>query len=99
MSDPYKHWLKVIAGTCVPQARDWYGVGSDVVDALASLGHALALTGLRLLVLVTFPISVPLIARWCWKRAQLVEWLRKERAEAESDVRNKLRQVVDKEAA
>ncbi|QIL72303.1 hypothetical protein G7048_19250 [Diaphorobacter sp. HDW4B] len=96
MSDPYKHWLKVIAETCIPQARDWRGVGSDAVDALASVGHALALTGLRLLVLVTFPISVPLLARWCWKRAQLVEWLRKER---EQEVIDELTKLNQKEAA
>ena len=99
MSDPYKHWFKSCAEMCIPQACDWHGVGGDVAEASRGLGRALGLTGLRLMVLLTFPVSVPLLARWCWKRAQFVEWLNKERDESVTEARNKLRQVVDKETA
>ncbi len=99
MSDPYKHWLKTCAIAVVPCRGDWCGVGRDLGDALGSLGRAVSQTVFRLILLLTFPISVPLFALWAFKREKQVERRRKERAEAKAEARNKLRQVVDKETA
>lgn len=60
----YRYWLKFSARMCLPMKHDFYGLG----DALLEIGEVLFRQIVRLLFLVTFPVSVPLIAFLLWKR-------------------------------
>ena len=58
----YSYWLRSSAKAVIPQKRDWSGVGHEVFNAIHYLWYAICVTVFRLLLLLTFPVSVPLLA-------------------------------------
>lgn len=60
--ESYWYWLRAAGRMAIPQYRDWVGVGYDVWEALRGVGMALSATALRLLILATSPVSIPLLA-------------------------------------
>ena len=60
--EPYRAWLKTMAGTAVPQVSGWGRAGWLTAELVVALWRGITLTIVRLLILVTFPISVPALA-------------------------------------
>ena len=60
--ESYLAWLKTIAGTVFPRVSDWGGAGWLTAELVVALWRGITLTITRLLILVTFPISVPALA-------------------------------------
>ena len=61
-NESYWYWLRACFWTAVPQAQEWRGAWSDAIDLAHSLAFAIGMTLLRLLILLTSPISVPILA-------------------------------------
>ena len=59
----YLYWLKVCAKLPPPMLQDFEGA----VEAIKDLLRVLLILFGRMLILVLFPISVPVLAYWCWK--------------------------------
>lgn len=60
--ESYWYWLKACALAALPQGSDWRGVLADAADLARSLWFAFGMTLLRLLILVTLPASLPILA-------------------------------------
>lgn len=60
--ESYLRWLRACGWATLPQANEWRPVWSDAVDSAHSLGFAVGMTLARLLLLLTFPVSVPILA-------------------------------------
>ena len=60
--ESYQYWLRACLTAAIPQPREWRDVWSDAVDLMQSLAYAIGMTLLRLLILLTSPISVPILA-------------------------------------
>ena len=60
--ESYWYWLRECLITAIPQPSEWRGAWSDAVDLMQSLAYAIGITLLRLLILLTSPISVPILA-------------------------------------
>lgn len=60
--ESYLQWLRACGWAALPQADEWRGAWSDAVDLAHSLAFAVGMTLARLVILLTFPISVPLLA-------------------------------------
>lgn len=58
----YSYWLRTASRMAFPMRKDWSGVGREVARTLRYLGEAILTTAIRLLIFLTFPISVPLLA-------------------------------------
>lgn len=80
---PYSYWLREAAtGAVCGFARDWEDVGGTVIDLAADVVWAICATALRLAILATFPVSVPLIALWATRRnREVVEQRERRRQE------------------
>ena len=61
---PYNYWLKAAARTAVPSTNEWGPLVESGREFALDLWQLVAVTLLRLLVLVTLPISAPLLALW-----------------------------------
>ena len=59
-NESYWYWLRACFWAAVPQAQEWRGA----IDLAHSLAFAVGAPLLRLLILLTSPISVPLLAAW-----------------------------------
>lgn len=60
--ESYWHWLRACGWATLPKAGEWRGAWSDAVDLAHSLGFAVGITLARLVLLLTFPVSVPILA-------------------------------------
>jgi len=60
--ESYWYWLRACFWAAVPQAQEWRDVWSDAVVLVHSIAYAIGMTTLRLLILLTSPISVPILA-------------------------------------
>jgi len=60
--ESYWYWLRACLTAAIPQPRDWRDVWSDAVVLVHSIAYAIGMTTLRLLILLTSPISVPILA-------------------------------------
>lgn len=60
--ESYWYWLRACLIAAIPQPREWCGAWRDAVDLMRSLAYAIGMTLLRLLILLTSPISVPILA-------------------------------------
>lgn len=68
-AESYWYWLKVVSMCSVTgYARHWSGVGEMVYEAMGEVARALAQTMVRILLLLTLPISAPALAWLCMKR-------------------------------
>lgn len=61
--ETYLHWLKVCVKLPLPMLQDFEGA----VEAVKDLLRVLMILFGRVLILVLFPISVPVLAYLCWK--------------------------------
>lgn len=59
---PYSYWLKVAVLCCVPSTWDWKNVCSTFWEFFKTLLDACLRLLVRALMIVTFPVSIPLIA-------------------------------------
>lgn len=60
--EPYSYWLKVAARTAVPTTNEWWPLVESGREFVQDLWLAVTVTLFRLLVLLTLPISAPLLA-------------------------------------
>lgn len=58
----YWYWFKQVARMCFPMKHDFYGLGDALWEAVCALSGAMLRITARLVILLTFPVSVPLIA-------------------------------------
>ena len=65
--EPYSYWLKVAARIAVPTTNEWGPLVESGREFLLDLWQMVAVTFFRLLVLVTLPVSAPLLALWMLK--------------------------------
>lgn len=75
----YWGWLRRTAKLPFLFAQDWRGIGGLLGEALCELWTSLTQNLCRLFFLVTYPISIPLIALWCARREVYVQELRRKR--------------------
>lgn len=61
-TESLKYWLKASAVAAIPRPGDWACAAQSGVDFAIDFLIALTTTLFRLVVLVTFPVSVPLLA-------------------------------------
>lgn len=61
----YAYWLKTVAKAALPRASDWYGVGERTFDAIKAILWSVGMMTFRLIILVTLPVSAPILARVC----------------------------------
>ncbi|MDO4725333.1 MAG: hypothetical protein Q4A97_11315 [Comamonadaceae bacterium] len=80
----YRYWLRKAARLTLPMAHDVYGIahalqdlGLAFVEVLRTLALFLLVLILRPLLLLTAPVSVPLLAWWFHKRAAQIRQARK----------------------
>lgn len=67
-AESYWYWLKAVAKASVTgYIGDWSGVGEMVYEAMGEVARALAQTMVRILLLLTLPISAPALAWLCMK--------------------------------
>lgn len=78
---PYLHWVKSTVRMCFPMKHDFYGFG----DALLEVGKFIGTQVVRLLILVLFPLSVPVLAYIFWKQNRKVMNARAKRLTEEWD--------------
>jgi hypothetical protein len=57
----WKHWLKQSARMCFPMMQDFYGCWDATKEFVAKVGGMLLKLIVRLCLLVSFPISIPLL--------------------------------------
>lgn len=57
----YWHWFKQVLRMCFPMKKDFYGLGEALWEAASKLVDTLLKCVVRLLLLITFPISVPVL--------------------------------------
>ena len=88
--EPFKYWVKAAMVAAIPRPGDWSKALYSWVEFCSDLWDALGVTIFRLLVLVTFPISIPLLAMTAMRlNRKAVELRNKARAELlESLTRN-----------
>lgn len=60
--ETYEYWLKASAMMVVPQLSDYRELFYVGIEFIGEIWHTLVILTLRLLILITFPISVPVIA-------------------------------------
>lgn len=74
---PYSYWLrKVATGVIRGIYWDWRKLSGEIAELVGYAAAVLCMTVVRLVVLVTFPVSVPLIALWATRRNREVVELR-----------------------
>lgn len=90
----YRYWLRKAARLTLPMAHDAYGIaqvlqdlGLAFAETLCAVALFLLTLVLRSLLLLTAPVSVPLLAWWLHKRAAQV---RQMRAQARKELLNRL---------
>lgn len=67
-AESYWYWLKAVARSSVTgYAWDWSGIGGMVYEAMGEVAEAIGRTVLRILLLLTLPISAPALAWYCMK--------------------------------
>lgn len=62
--EPYWYWLKTALRMPLPMRADWDGLLDALLDIAGVIFRGVTATLLRLLILVTLPISAPLLAWW-----------------------------------
>lgn len=82
-AESYWHWLRVAARCAFPMRQDWANTAWSLRDFLSDLGSSVAITLLRLFVLLTLPIFVPVASYWMYKRRHHVV---KERARMKQEL-------------
>ena len=93
-NESYWYWLRACFWAAVPQAQEWRGAWSDAIDLAHSLAFAVGMTLLRLLILLTSPISVPILAAWAVRaNRRTVE----AREKARTELLNSLRSLQPKD--
>lgn len=60
--ESYLRWLRTCCLATLPQANEWRRAWSDAVDLTHSLAFAVCMTVARLVLLLTSPVSVPILA-------------------------------------
>ena len=68
----YYHWFKQAVRMCFPMKQDFYGLGEALWEAVCKLTNAVFYCLTRLLILLTFPISIPLITILCTRQNERV---------------------------
>lgn len=63
--EPYSYWFKAVLQMMIPSGREWSPVLECTIDLLVSLKDALLVLFMRLFLLCTCVISIPLVAYWC----------------------------------
>lgn len=58
----YWYWFKQTLRMCFPMKKDFYGLGDALWEAVCALSGVMLKIVVRLAILLTFPVSVPLIA-------------------------------------
>lgn len=58
----YWYWFKKVVRICFPMKKDFYGLGDALWEAICKATHAILKLLSRALLLITFPISVPILA-------------------------------------
>ena len=92
--ESYWYWLRACLIAAIPQPREWRGAWSDAVDLMQSLAYAIGMTLLRLLILLTSPISVPILAAFALHaNRRTVE----AREKARTELLNSLRSLQQKD--
>lgn len=67
-AESYWYWLKATAkASFTGYAWDWSGIGGMVYEAMGEVAEAICRTVLRILLLLTLPISAPFLAWYCMK--------------------------------
>lgn len=64
-AESYIYWLKKVVKAALPRSSDWYRVGERTLDAIRAILWSVGLTAFRIVVLVTLPVSAPILARVC----------------------------------
>lgn len=59
----YWYWVKSAVRMCFPMRHDFYGIGEAVVDIAKCIGTQL----IRLLLLILFPLAIPILSYIFWK--------------------------------
>lgn len=81
--DTYWFWLRACTRMAFPMRHDFYDLRDAVVDLLRALALTALVLAMRALILVTLPISAPLLAWWALRRRlRLREMLAPRRDEA-----------------
>ena len=92
--ESYRYWLRACLTAAIPQPREWRDVWSDAVVLVHSIAYAIGMTTLRLLILLTSPISVPILAAWAVRaNRRAVE----AREKARTELLNSLRSLQPKD--
>lgn len=87
--ESYWYWLRACLIAAIPQPREWRGAWRDAVDLMQSLAYAICMTLLRLLILLTSPISVPILAAFALHaNRRVVEARERLRAETLNSLRS-----------
>lgn len=81
-AENYRYWLKAALIAALPGPSDWIDSWRSGLEFAHDLWCALTITVFRLIVLATFPISVPLLALIA-RRYNLKAVERREKARAE----------------
>lgn len=89
----YLYWLKVCAKLPLPMLQDFEGAVEAIKDLLAVF---LVLFG-RVLILILFPVSVPVLAYLCWKQNIKTVERRNKEAEEKEKAMYKLVQKIEGE--
>lgn len=81
----YWHWFKQVVRMCFPMKKDFYGLGEVLWEATCALTNSLLKTIVRLLLLLTLPVSVPVITVLLKRRNKRVMEIRAKRLSEEWD--------------
>lgn len=81
----YWHWFKQVLRMCFPMKKDFYGLGEVLWGAICALFSLLLKIVVRLLLLLTLPVSVPVITILLKRRNKRVMEHRAKRLSEEWD--------------
>ena len=81
----YWYWFKQSVRMCFPMSKDFYGLGDVLWEAASKLAYTLLRCVVRCLLLITSPLSVPVIALIAVKANKMTMEYRAKRLSEERD--------------
>lgn len=93
----YRYWVKAVAWeSLVGYPRDWEGVGYLLWEVACAIAESAGKSLMRVLVLLTMPISAPVLAWYCMQYERMAIEKRKQRKD---DIEAALFSLAQKEQA
>lgn len=71
-SRTYWQWLRIVARMTFPMRHDFAGIWEGLTDFVRAVVWCVSVLFMRVLLLLTLPVSGPLLARWMHKREAYV---------------------------